>query len=172
MCSTMCHLPAKMTDEELDMLFTDLEKKRTEWTIAETSKGMTHVFKFFFCNSKWGAKGDGCPWEAAKGETKATDGLDWCNTYGMASSASFDSDLYGEEKATVFAQSWCSRQNYLDPLWLDQADAKYIYTKADLSGWRRPQAFTAAMSTASKRQVRYIGDRFARAPKLRGLQFV
>ena len=134
--------------------------------MEEKSKGMAHVFRIVFCTGDWAAETGGCPWVAVRGDTKAKDGLEWCTAYNMPSSAQFDSGLYGEHEATAYAQAWCSRQNYLYSLWLEQEDAKYIYTKADLSGWKEPDACSAARSKATTKQLRYIGDRFTKIPKM------
>ena len=153
-----------MTDEDIEHLYSELEKKRKEWSAAEEDRAADHVFKLSFMTDKM-APDTGRAFGFAKGESKMKEAVEWCKQSNLPTLASFDSELYGEEEATTFAKAWCSRMNYLFAMWLAQANPTYKFTMADINGWVKTDDVSKAIEAMTPKQVRYPSDRFTRLPK-------
>ena len=84
--------------------------------------------------------------------------------YKLGKDTTITADLNGDAEATAFAQVWCNRMNYLNRRWLDQPDAKYKVTQADVNGWVQPAAYVAAKAACNKEQLKFLGARFDKKP--------
>ena len=155
--------PAGLDDDDIGKLFSALEMKRAEWEHHERDKGSVLAFKLHFGKGDWTLAHKGKHWDSAKGYAADKDTEQWCKDYKMFMSASFDTGLYGDDEATIFAQAWCSRMNYFS-LWLSQADSTYKFTPPDVEGWVPAPAFLKARANCTAAQLKKLGDRFTKVP--------
>ena len=65
-----------------------------------------------------------------------SDAVEWCDRYLRARSAQFDAQMYLDHGASVLAREWCRRLQYFWDLHRHSGDPHYVYTQADVAGYR------------------------------------
>ena len=132
-------LPKDLSDEELDVLFSQLEQKRIEWSkMGIGSEGAD--FSIRMLKGLWTFQHKGVCFDAAQGRALGGEALKWCERYQCQTSMRFSTIDCGEHDAIVLAQSWCHKMQYLFDLWMSSADANFEYTQAHLDNWEVPEA--------------------------------
>ena len=82
--------------------------------------------------SGWVA-GVGCQLIAT--EPKKGPPREWCKQYSLSQSASFRCSVLGDPESLTLAVQWCEKMQYLYNIYKAQPDAKYVYTREDVTSY-------------------------------------
>ena len=95
-----------MDDDELEALFSALEKEREGWGGVDKMLPGKPYFKVVPLGSNWTKIHRDVPYDAVKGFASGQKAQQWCDKYGFNHSARFDITLYGPHEVVEVAQVW------------------------------------------------------------------
>lgn len=152
-------LKKDLSDEQVEDLFEELEKKRTEWA-TDPKRYSTEYFKMSFLGGKWLIAHKGKAWDAVQAAASGNVVKDWCKKYHLQQRARFEADLYGEDGCMIFAKAYIEKMQYFFVLWRSQPNEDYVFTNEDLAGWRESDDFIAEANLWTARAAKTRLTRF------------
>ena len=134
---------SELDDETAEAVFKHLEAARKECASSDNDV-VDKRFNVVLLGGPWLYTKTGRAYDAFKGKAKK-DLLveEWCNMYGLKKSFRADTNMFGMYTASVLAQAWCHKMEYLFELFIVSGSLHYSYSAADLAAYQEPEECTA-----------------------------
>ena len=149
-------------DMGVDDIFAELEKKREEERAEHGACEPGRPFSWTVMGGEWALKNLGVVYDSFRSHAVGEHVERWCWTYRFNKSFSV-ALTYGEGDARVLVQEWTARMCYFHAAHAASGEARYVFTQADIDGYRLSAAFEHAEAAAGGA----LQARFAQVRRLR-----